>query len=90
MVPASPRDALMPGSGSAWLAILSARKAKKACLEQKRMFTWNGNNACLKRKESLSETENNDCLKVELWHSIPRVAFLGFTKTNKSSKEKLD
>jgi hypothetical protein len=25
---------------------------------------------------------------VELWHSIPRVAFLAFTKTNKNSKEK--
>jgi hypothetical protein len=26
---------------------------------------------------------------VELWHSIPRVAFLAFTKTNKILKEKL-
>jgi hypothetical protein len=28
-------------------------------------------------------------LNVELWHSIPRVAFLAFTKTNKNLKEKL-
>jgi hypothetical protein len=28
-------------------------------------------------------------LTVELWHSIPRVAFLAFTKTNKILKEKL-
>jgi hypothetical protein len=29
------------------------------------------------------------CRCVELWHSIPRVAFLAFTKTNKILKEKL-
>jgi hypothetical protein len=35
------------------------------------------------------ETGPKSFVTVELWHSIPRVAFLAFTKTNKILKRKI-
>jgi hypothetical protein len=58
-------------------------------------YVFLGGNEFLKaQSEKKSPNKVNNFLllqigRVELWHSIPRVAFLAFTKTNKILKEKL-